>query len=89
MLDTVYEIHFPAGDAILYGDADNDGEVNAADAADVLVYAAAVGTGAEPELPDENWLLRADYNADGDVNAYDASEILVYAAKQGTGSADE
>ncbi len=89
MLDTVYEIHFPVGEAILYGDADNDGEVNAADAAEVLVYAAAVGTGAEPELPDENWLLRADYNADGEVNAYDASEILVYAAKQGTGSMEK
>lgn len=89
MLDTVYEIHFPVEEPILYGDADNDGKVNAADAADVLVYAAAVGTGAEPELPDENWLLRADYNADGDVNAYDASEILVYAAQQGTGSIDE
>jgi len=82
MLDTVYEIDFGQKE-FLYGDADNNGTVNAADASAVLIYAAAVGSGEEPQLPDEEWLLRADYNQDDAVNAYDAAGILIYAAQQG------
>ncbi|MBR0484278.1 MAG: hypothetical protein IJJ69_05810 [Oscillospiraceae bacterium] len=82
LLDTVYEIDF-AQEEILLGDADNNGIVNAGDASAVLIYSAAVGSGEEPSLPDENWLLRADYNQDSAVNANDAAGILVYAAQQG------
>ena len=82
MLDTVYEIDFGQKE-FLYGDADNNGTVNAGDASAVLIYAAASGSGEEPLLPDEDWLLRADYNQDDAVNAYDAAGILIYAAQQG------
>ncbi len=76
--ETVYEICFE-----LCGDADNNRVINAADAAKILVYAAQVGSGENPELPDENFLLRGDYHPDGEVNALDAADILVYAAEQG------
>ncbi|MDE5563952.1 MAG: dockerin type I repeat-containing protein, partial [Oscillospiraceae bacterium] len=69
--------------ATAYGDVNLDGKVNAADAALVLIYAAQVGSGETPELPDEQWKIRADYNFDGDVNASDAAGILIYAAKVG------
>ncbi len=67
------------------GDANLDWEVNAIDAAEVLVYAAAAGSGNPPELPDDEWLLRADYNGDIVVDAVDAAEILSYAASAGAG----
>ncbi len=79
MTDAVYEICFTSGDVNL------DGAVNAEDAAAVLAYAAAAGSGTHPELPDDDWLLRADYRTDQLVNADDASGILVYAAAHGAG----
>ena len=82
MSDTVYEIHF-SEEEYAVGDVNRDGAINAADAAEILVYAAESGAGIEVRLSDELWLERADYNADGVVNAYDASEVLVYAAEQG------
>lgn len=68
-----------------YGDVNNDYEINALDAAEVLVYTAAVGAGETPELPDDEWILRADYDLNDEVNAVDAAEILVYAAIAGVG----
>ncbi len=87
-LDTEYIIHIlqngtePPAD-VLIGDADNDGAVTALDAADVLVYAAAVGSGGTPEIPDDQWLTRADHNGDGMIDASDAAAILVQAAAEG------
>ncbi len=65
------------------GDVNLDGSINAADAALVLIYAAQVGAGETPDLPDEQWKTRADYNHDGDINASDAAGILIYAAEVG------
>lgn len=87
-LDTEYIIHIlqtgtePPAD-VLIGDADNDGAVTALDAADVLVYAAAIGSGGTPEIPDAEWLTRADHNADGMIDASDAAAILVQSAAEG------
>ena len=79
MQDTIYEIDF------IYpsGDVNKDFEVNALDAAAVLIYASQVGAGWEPELSDRKWEDRGDYNQDGKVNALDAAGILIYAAEHG------
>ena len=76
--ETAYEIYFE-----LCGDADNDRNINAVDAAEILVYSAQTGAGQSLELPDENFLLRADYHSDGKIDALDAADILVYAAERG------
>ncbi len=68
---------------LLLGDADDDGVLTALDAADILVYAAAVGAGSVPEPPDEDWLVRSDYNGDALINAEDAAGVLVQAAAEG------
>ena len=68
------------------GDVNLDGTTNASDAAQILIYAAQVGAGQSPKLPDENWFSRADYNEDGEVSATDAALVLIYAAKQGAGT---
>ncbi len=83
MEDSEYIIHVMRSGDILAGDADNDGNYTALDAAQVLVYAAAVGSGESPELPDDEWLFRADYDNDNAVNAEDAAGILVSAADAG------
>lgn len=70
---------------VLYGDPSNDGVVDAVDAAQVLQYAAAIGTGADPLTPDELWLFRADINTDDAVDASDAADILYIAAREGSG----
>ena len=63
------------------GDPNSDGEVNAADAAEMLVSAAQIGTGAEIAVTSA-----ADVNADGTVDASDAAAVLSYAAAKGTGA---
>lgn len=68
---------------VYYGDADDNGTIDAVDAAQVLIYAAAAGSGEPPELPNEKAFLRMDFNTDCEVNAADAAEILVYAANSG------
>ncbi len=83
-VDTEYVIRFTSGSSeLLLGDADNNGKVTAEDAAQVLMYAAAVGAGEKPELPDADWNKRADYDEDGDIDAADAAGILIAAAKSG------
>ncbi len=71
------------------GDPNADGEVNSADAAELLVQAAQNGSAvdsmkatASAETPDP----AADVNADGVVDALDASYVLQYAAAQGSGA---
>ena len=66
------------------GDANLDGFVNAVDAAEVLIYAAQLGSGETPENGVQ-WKSRIDFDNDGRVNASDASYILELAAKLGSG----
>ena len=68
----------------LLGDLDEDGQVNAVDAAMILVAAASVGSGGESGLT-EMQKLAADVNGDGECNAVDAAEVLRYAAAVGSG----
>ncbi len=70
------------------GDPNADGEVNSADAAELLVQAAQNGSvtsakaTASAETPDP----AADVNADGVVDALDASYVLQFAAANGSGA---
>lgn len=74
---------------VLRGDFDLNGITDAADAASVLMYAASVGSGAEPVLPvgvdPDIAMFAGKLSGDGDanVNASDAAEILTLAAEQG------
>ena len=72
------------GNYSLPGDPNEDGIVNAEDAAEVLVSAAKEGAGAVTELTDAQ-KTAADVNEDGRFDAADASVILRYAAVLGTG----
>jgi hypothetical protein len=83
--DTVYTISFVQYPDFIYGDVNYDDKVDAADAAEILVYAAMAGAGSQEATEDELWLAIADYNFDGSVDAADAAEILVYAAMAGAG----
>lgn len=66
------------------GDADLNGIVNAADAGDVLVAAAAIGAGGDSGLNAEQ-TANADVDGNGVLDATDAAWILRYAAYAGTG----
>ncbi len=77
------------------GDANQDGVVNAEDAALILTYAANVGVGQKGSITgkdgtDEEFsLFLSDVNEDGaeapNLNAVDAAYILTYAAQVGSG----
>ncbi len=77
------------------GDANLDGSVDAVDAAQILVYAAAAGAGTESHLYSDTDTQKeafahflADVNgtaADSSLDATDAAAILVYAAQSGSG----
>ncbi len=85
---------FSIGDIwiIQRGDFDGSGRTDAADGAEVLVYAAAIGSGTIPQLPDgidpTLALYAAKLTNDGTStpNASDAAEILILAAKIGSGA---
>lgn len=66
------------------GDVLGDSEVNAKDAAAVLVHSAEIGAGNSGNLTDEQKKL-ADVNQDNKIDAKDAAQILVYAANKGAG----
>ncbi len=74
-------------DAGILGDANEDTLVDASDAADILVAAAKIGSGADSGLT-ESQLAVADVNGDGAIDAMDAAAILSYAAAIGSGNAD-
>ncbi len=63
------------------GDPNADGAVTAEDAADLLITAAEIGTGASIKATSAE-----DVNADGSVGADDAAAVLCYAAAQGSGN---
>ena len=71
--------------AISLGDVNQDGTINAKDAAEVLVASAKIGAGLSSDLTEEQE-KNADVNHDGNVNAKDAALILTYAAEIGAGS---
>ncbi len=79
---TVTGMEFAAGGSL--GDVNEDGVVDAVDAADILVAAAAIGSGGESGLTDTQ-MAAADCNGDGAVDALDAAEVLRYAAAVGSG----
>ena len=60
------------------GDVNADSSVNAIDATEVLIAAAAAGTDSKSPFTDAQ-KTAADVNADGKINANDATEILAYA----------
>ncbi len=68
----------------LLGDLDGDGKINASDAADLLIAAAAIGAGAAVTPPE--LITKGDINGDGEVNAVDATAILQFAAAVGAGA---
>ena len=70
---------------LVCGDLTKDDTVSAEDAAEVLVAAAKIGSGASDVLSAE-LLASADVNGDGAADASDASQILQYAAAVGSGS---
>lgn len=69
---------------ITLGDLNGDHSVDAADAAKLLIAAAAVGTG-NPSGLTETQEAAADLNGDAAFDAVDASQILNYAAYVGSG----
>lgn len=70
--------------AFLMGDVNGDSMVDASDAAEILVFAAAEGAGEDTAAYDEDFLFFADFTFNNAVDASDAAEILIYAAAAGT-----
>lgn len=71
----------------LLGDLNDDGVVNASDAALILIAAARIGGGGDSGLT-EAQQLAANVNGDADINASDAALVLIYAAAFGGGTTD-
>ena len=61
-----------------------DGNIDATDAAAILLAAAAEGSGQNTELS-KMQQYAADVNTDGELNALDAALVLQYAAYAGAG----
>lgn len=71
-------------DSASLGDINGNGAVDAADAARILMAAAAMGSGADSGFTDAQ-KANADLNNDGIFDSIDASLILQYAAYTGSG----
>ncbi|MBP0973767.1 MAG: leucine-rich repeat protein [Oscillospiraceae bacterium] len=74
----------PEQPAVVTGELNGDGTVNASDAAVILIAAAAIGAGQDSGLT-EAQKTAADVNGDGICNASDAAIVLIYAAAVGAG----
>ncbi len=74
-------------DASVPGDVNEDGKVDASDAAALLTAAAKLGSGAESGLT-EAQEAAANVNGDEAIDATDAAAILSYAAAVGSGNED-
>ncbi len=70
--------------AAALGDVNEDGDVDAADAANILVAAAAVGAGKDSGFTEQQ-KKAADVNGSGGFDSQDAANILQYAAAAGSG----
>ncbi|MCR4646076.1 MAG: leucine-rich repeat protein [Oscillospiraceae bacterium] len=71
----------------LLGDVNEDGIVNASDAALILIAAASIGAGEDSGLT-ESQMAAANVNGDSAINASDAAVVLIYAAAVGAGNTD-
>ncbi len=69
-------------------DVNTDGEINAMDATQVLMYSAQLGAGNAPDLTTAE-KVTADVDGDGCYDANDATYILTYAAEAGAGSGED
>ena len=69
----------------LPGDSNFDGQINASDAAQMLIHSAQSGSGSSEAQIDDLQQISFDYNNDGIVNASDASCVLIYSAALGAG----
>ena len=74
----------PEQPAVVTGELNGDGTINASDAAVILIAAAAIGAGQDSGLT-EAQKTAADVNCDGICNASDAAIVLIYAAAVGAG----
>ena len=74
-------------ETVMLGDADSNGQVNAADATRILIEASILGTGGE-SIMTESEQLAADVTMDGVRNAVDSMEILNYCVMVGSGDFD-
>lgn len=79
------EIESAVSGKMLYGDFNNDGNVNASDAADSLVYSSAAGAGKASALSSSS-VDAADVNGDENIDAADAAAILQFASEVGSGN---
>ena len=70
-----------------FGDINHDNDINAADASEILMEAAVLGSGAEGTFVYAQ-KQAADINGDGTINAGDAADILTYAAAIGSGNTE-
>ena len=88
--------HFSVTPDYLKGDLGGDGNVDASDAACILIASSTAGTSMETagELLADAYdsvsdafqaTQIADINNDGDINASDAAEVLIYASRCGAG----
>ncbi len=66
------------------GDCNADGQIDAVDAAEVLIYAAASGASESIEI-DEAMLPIYDVNCDGTIDTIDAAEILIISVSASAG----
>ncbi|MCR4647171.1 MAG: hypothetical protein K5695_17490 [Oscillospiraceae bacterium] len=67
------DVYPDAAEALVFSDVNEDGQINASDAAGILVYSAASGAGADPLMPgthtyyaDENGYLQKGFFTDAD-----------------------
>ncbi len=70
--------------AFVKGNLDDDPNINAADASQILTISANIGAGNTSSVTEEQ-KNSADVNNDGIINAIDASLILQYSAAKGSG----
>ena len=81
-------ITVPDTDNKILGDVTGDGKVDAEDASEILLYAAALGAG-ESYAPENFHTFNADTDDNETIDAADASNVLIYAAILGAeGTAD-
>ena len=73
-----------AAEELVDGVVNDDGTVNASDAAQILIAAAKIGAGLPSDLTLRQWSV-ANVNFDSSVNATDAAQVLIYAAYIGAG----
>ena len=92
---TAYPLRIPDRPSVIfteetapYPDVNQDGTVNAEDAALILTAAANIGSGQPSGLTEEQEYL-ADADGDGDITASDASLVITFASACGAGKYED